>query len=168
MNVGPWHPYPQTYRSDGLQKLRRRKSTEDALAQKSKNPHSRSQGVFCLMVICDLLVGAERALTPQPPRPADLEGEGVRLSLFLRRGLRPSCDVPGMPSFLQLEHLGQPSRLRPVAKRHALGSRSQRPELGHKRHNSYRLRRNTSPGRSLYDVRPASTAAMKPCGRATR
>ena len=168
MNVGPWHPYPQTYRSDGLQKPRRWRSTEDALARKAKTPIAAARGVFCLMVICDLLVGAECALTPQPPRPADLEGEGVRLSLFPRRGPQPLCDVPGMPSFLQPEHLGQPSRLRPVAKRHVLGSRSQRPELGHKRHNFYRLRRNTSPGRSLYDVRPASTAAMKPCGRATR
>ena len=168
MNVGPWHPYPQTYRSDGLQKPRRWRSTEDALARKAKTPIAAARGVFCLMVICDLLVGAERALTPQPPRPADLEGEGVRLSLFPRRGLRPSCDVPGKPSFRQLGHLGRPSRPRPAAKRHGLGSRSQRPEHGHKRRSSYRLRRNTSPGRSLYDVRPASTVAMKPCGRATR
>ena len=105
MNVGPWHPYPQTYRSDGLQKPRRWRSTEDALARKAKTPIAAARGVFCLMVICDLLVGAECALTPQPPRPADLEGEGVRLSLFPRRGPQPLCDVPGMPSFLQLEHL---------------------------------------------------------------
>ena len=135
---------------------------------KSKNPHSRSQGVFCLMVICDLLVGAERALTPQPPRPADLEGEGVRLSLFPRRGLRPSCDVPGKPSFRQLGHLGRPSRPRPGAKRHAPGSQSRRPGRGRRRRSSYRLRRNTSPGRSLCAVRPACAAAMKPCGCASR
>jgi hypothetical protein len=97
---------------------------EDSCCPNAKiPPGAQPSGV--LLNLLDLPCGKRDAPTPQPSRPADLEGEGVRLLLFLRRRLRPSSCAPGIASFLQLRHLERPSRPRPVAKRHGRENRSQ-------------------------------------------
>jgi hypothetical protein len=136
---------------------------------KYKNPARRAAKRGVVVNNHWLSPGRERDVsTPRPSRPADLEGEGVKLLLSPRRGPLPSSGVRGMSKARLRRHREQPWLPRPAAKRHGLGSQSRHPEHGRTRRRSCRSRPNTSRGRPQSVFQLAYASAMKPCDHAIR